>query len=169
MRSWLFFSALILGLGLMAEDRPRIPHNRVEGRFRVEPPASVVDEVRRLVWSRCSYGQEYNGITCAGRPRPLSFPKASAHCAAHAKKPGQVWRLPTLTELESIADPNRVEGAKIDPIWFPATDPYGYWSKSFFTDTSGSAWSVYDFGAASHFGARTGEYLVRCVTEWYGP
>ena len=162
----LLTGVLVLVGGIVAQPA-QIPHNQFNGRFRVDRQGLVVDEVRRLTWRRCSYGQVYNGITCAGRPRALSLLKARAYCAGLSTS-GRVWRLPVLNELESLADPNRTVGAKIDPRWFPATDPYGYWTRSFFSDPTGLFWSVFHFGEARHFGAREGRYLVRCVSEWFG-
>lgn len=164
----LLAGALAFRAAALQAGPERIPHDRFDSRFRIEADRSkVVDEVRRLVWQRCSYGQAYNGITCAGRPRAVTFREARKLCAKYDTR-GQVWRLPRLPELESLADPNRSEGARIDPAWFPATDPFGYWTGSHFSDRSGLFWSVYHFGEARHFGAGEGKYLVRCVTEWFG-
>ena len=153
---------------VQAEPGKIPPHDAFNGRFRATRAGTVVDETRQLIWRRCSHGQHDTGLTCAGRPQVLTFERARKYCASLQSAPGVVWRLPNLSELASLADPGRVRGAKIDPRWFPATDPYGYWTRSHDSGPDGVLWSIFDFGDARDFGVRGGRYHVRCVAEWFG-
>jgi hypothetical protein len=56
------------------------------------------------------------------------------------------WRLPTLSELQTIRDPTQGRcaggsGPCIDPVFGP-TQPYWYWSSSTVADTPLSAWML---------------------------
>ena len=71
------------------------------------------------------------------------------------------WRMPTVKELEGIADLGRVNPT-IDPTYFPNTPPSSYfWSGSPYAHSSNSAWWVY-LGFANAF-VRSNGYSVRLV------
>ncbi|MBT4520562.1 MAG: DUF1566 domain-containing protein [Halieaceae bacterium] len=59
------------------------------------------------------------------------------------------WRLPTIKELEALANLNRYSPA-IDMAFFPATPSAGFWSASPSANDSNSAWYVnFDWGNAN--------------------
>lgn len=64
-------------------------------RFIGKNQSIVEDTHTKLQWQRCSYGQTWNGETCAGKARELTWDKASElHYYG--------WRLPTKKELSSL-------------------------------------------------------------------
>jgi hypothetical protein len=72
------------------------------------------------------------------------------------------WRMPTVKELEGIADRNRTNPA-IDPDYFPNTPSSYFWSGSPNAGNSGYAWVVYfSNGRASYYG-RSSNLHVRLV------
>ena len=73
------------------------------------------------------------------------------------------WRMPTVKELEGIADLSRTSPA-IDPTYFPNTSSSAFWSGSPFADYSSYAWTVYfNYGLAGYNGVRGDGGLVRLV------
>ena len=72
------------------------------------------------------------------------------------------WRMPTIKELEGIADLGRSNPA-IDPTYFPNTPSSDVWSGSPYAGNSSYAWGVYfGYGYASD-GYRGGSVRVRLV------
>ena len=72
------------------------------------------------------------------------------------------WRMPTVKELEGIADLGRTRPA-IDPTYFPNTPRSYFWSGSPYAGHSGNAWNV-DFYDGYAFGNnRDSSYAVRLV------
>lgn len=51
------------------------------------------------------------------------------------------WRLPTIKELNSIADKSTYDPA-IDTDYFPNTLPFDYWSKTYFYNDVNHAWAI---------------------------
>lgn len=72
------------------------------------------------------------------------------------------WRLPTVKELESLADFGRSEPA-IDTAWFPNTVAAWYWSASSHAGYAGYAWGVVFGQGLASYGYRTDPRRVRLV------
>ena len=89
------------------------------------------------------------------------WPEAQAYCAGLTLD-GSGWRLPTLTELPSIAD-FTVAGPAINQIAFPNTPAEVFWTSSPYAGSSGYAW----LGSFNYGGAESADvsnsYRVRCV------
>ncbi len=86
----------------------------------------------KLIWSRCSLGQEWTGRECTGIPERLNWKQAHDAAKSYAFDGQQDWRLPTLKELLSLKLLNAGDPESADTPWFykpDATDGYGwYWS-----------------------------------------
>ena len=72
------------------------------------------------------------------------------------------WRMPTVKELEGIADLGRV-GPAIDPIYFLNTPSSYVWSGSPYPGNSSSCWGVDFGGGAADIGFRSVTVQVRLV------
>ena len=72
------------------------------------------------------------------------------------------WRMPTLKELEGIADQGRFSPA-IDPDYFPNTSALQFWSGSPYVLNSSQAWLIlFNYGYANQ-GSRSLAFRVRLV------
>ena len=116
----------------------------------------VTDTVTALAWQR-NLPETYAGCGAL-----CSWAKAKLYCETLQLEGASDWRLPTLIELSSILDDNRVMPA-VDPESFPSTPPEPFWSASSSAENADQAWSV-DFGLFQVAPAlKTSGRRVRCV------
>jgi hypothetical protein len=76
------------------------------------------------------------------------------------------WRLPTVTELQSIVDLTASgcgSGSPCIDAVFGPTQLGGYWSSSTYYGNSQGAWYVYFFTGAAYFDSKANGYSVRAV------
>jgi Protein of unknown function (DUF1566) len=100
--------------------------------------AEVLDRRTGLVWRRCSEGQVWDGMTCAGTP----FPFVWMDTFASAKAAGKGWRVPNIKELSTLVD-DRASYPAIDSEAFPGTPDFqGYWSSTPLATGGLQAWLV---------------------------
>jgi len=99
-------------------------------RFIAGETATVTDTETKLVWARCSLGQDWTGKTCSGTPEKYSWQEATEivkklndeNFEGHAD-----WRLPQIPELASIVE-RQCFDPRVNIVVFPATSPVSYWS-----------------------------------------
>lgn len=72
------------------------------------------------------------------------------------------WRMPTVKELEGIADLGRASPA-IDPVYFPNTPISRFWSGSPNSGSSTSAWYVGFASGNASYSSRDSGYQIRLV------
>lgn len=106
----------------------------------------VKDNHTNLVWQRCVFGQTWNGTTCSGEQTNLPWLDA----LKQSKALGKGYRLPSIKELISIAEPPRprFQSAGIGVITFPHSPAYfisNTPSKTIFNSTDGSITSTTKF------------------------
>jgi hypothetical protein len=119
-------------------------------------PDTVVDAVTKLTWQR-NLPETYIGCTTG-----CSWQKAKAYCEQLELAGMSDWRLPTLIELVSILDDNRVMPS-IDPDNFPNTPPELFWTASSSAAGADQAWAL-DFNVfQSNTVPKTNSQRVRCV------
>ena len=71
------------------------------------------------------------------------------------------WRLPTVSELESIVDCSH--GAPCVAGIFGPTQPNSYWSSSSLANTPNCAWLVLFYDGYSYYDFKTTNFYVRAV------
>lgn len=81
---------------LEAEATAKQKNNLIAARYEISEGGNAVkDIVTGLTWARCSVGQKWDGQTCHGEVRELTFPNAQTLNNTQ-------WRLPTSLELMSL-------------------------------------------------------------------
>ncbi len=116
----------------------------------------VTDTQSKLVWQRCSYGQQWDGKTCAGKPVKVTLEKAKQLAAESA-----TWHVPTKTELTSLVDKSQKKKPVIDKAAFPGTPSAMFWALRPEKDDKLNAWIV-DFSKGKVYGnTHNSKYMVR--------
>lgn len=113
---------------------------------------TVIDFDSKLVWYRCSLGQNYNVDTeqCDGVAVKLNHEEINIALQQAKEQMGGEWRLPSKSELEGLVcyecNPPKINvkyfpGTQGEPYWTGQRNwisPKNYWSVNFMTgDTYG--------------------------------
>jgi hypothetical protein len=116
------------------------------GRY-VIANGTVYDTKTKLTWQQAPSASKY------------FLADAKAYCSG-------TWRLPTVKELLTIVDDSRINASgmpAIDPVAFPGTPAYGFWSSTPPPGGGTGGWEVQFYsGFALSFGSDSRDY-VRCV------
>ena len=129
------------------------------GRFTITaggtPTATVLDTQTGLTWQQAAPAMAY------------TWTDAATYCTSNAGAlPGAGWRLPSMTELQTIVDDSRTN-PPIDPTAFPDTPIALFWTSSTYVLEAGMAWCI-DFDAGYTYQGETAgtsptTAQVRCV------
>jgi hypothetical protein len=122
----------------------------VTTHFTINADDTVTDNHTGLVWQRTPPSTSY----FAG--------DAIVYCDGLTHAGSSEWRLPTISEIQTIVDETRIDPA-IDTSVFPGVVPEYYWSSS---DAPGDATWIIHFGRGITSGAPNGgsvPWRVRCV------
>ncbi|MGL1834794.1 DUF1566 domain-containing protein [Rhodocyclaceae bacterium SMB388] len=152
-------------------------------RYVANDDGTVLDVEAGLMWMRCSLGQTWTGVTCAGEAKRLNWDQAlEAHegvtFAGHDD-----WRLPTQPELYALTfcssgmrtEPDR-EGLgggcagdyrrpTILESLFPNTPESNFWTSRPHDRFKFSAWGVAFHSGHTGTGGRTDYIHVRLVRD----
>lgn len=88
--------------------------------------AEIQDKISGLVWKRCVYGQQWNGVTCEGSPIKLTWQEALQIANTEG------WRIPNIKELSLIID-HQCIAPPLNETMFPnapASEENGLWSST---------------------------------------
>ena len=86
-----YFILILTGSNLYASDSRFILKEHI-----------VVDLERQIEWLRCSVGQRWDGVKCAGEIINLSLDVVPKALDIAGEQLGGKWRLPSKAELQSI-------------------------------------------------------------------
>jgi hypothetical protein len=138
-------------------------------RFDVDDNGTVTEFQTGLTWMRCAVGQTWDGTTCKGGPKALSWQQANDYIADLNKNGGYAthsdWRLPKLNELATISE-LRCGPPRINRTVFPSTGADVFWSK---TVTPGNKQYVYTFSFGETVvdsSIKTSAHYIRLVRGW---
>ena len=111
-----YFILILTGSNLYASDSRFILKEHI-----------VVDLERQIEWLRCSVGQRWDGVQCAGEIINLSLDVVPKALDIAGEQLGGKWRLPSKAELKSIVC-KECSSPKINEEIFPNTDNAPYWT-----------------------------------------
>ena len=126
---------LLLGCVQSAFATPTTP----TGDFIDNQDGTVTHKTTGLTWMRCTLGQTWTGLTCSGTAGTYTYRQAVALKPSFAGKSG--WRLPNISELQTIVERQRSKPA-INQRIFPNTLNNWFWSSSPYVRNTYDAWFV---------------------------
>lgn len=136
-------AALGMGAASALADAP-------PGQYTVTA-GTVLDTKTGLVWQQ------------AVPPALYTWADAKTYCTNNvAMLPGSGWRMPSVSELQSIVDDSRSYPA-IDLTFFPSTPPNAFWTSSPYPPSAGNAWYVYFANGIASYDLEITPNPVRCV------
>ncbi len=146
----------------IGEDRASTPASA----FELLRDGTVIHADTGLQWAQCAIGQEWNRESCSGVAEVFDWDGAQTAIDAFNRNGGvggfTDWRLPTVEELESIAEHCR-EAPAINTTIFPDTPWAGFWTSSDGAENAEYAWFVgFYYGLAFEY-SRLASYRVRPV------
>jgi len=121
----------------------------------------VIDPRARVAWARCVEGMRWNGRTCAGVARQLTYGEAQALVRQRGQADGVRWRLPRVNELRRLVD-RKAEPPTLDTQLFPGAPRDWHWTGTASVNTS--AVNPYAYGTVQRGGA--GESGVSAQQAW---
>ena len=137
--------------------------------FSEEAGGIILDKRFNLYWQKCSARsaestQTEDNSCPTTKPLTMTFKGAIDYCKTLTLA-DKKWRLPTVNELASLIDHNKIDPA-IDSKYFPDTQFLGYWSATSYAGNVQWVWYV-DFynGSLEKSSQDMDAKLVRCVAE----
>jgi Protein of unknown function (DUF1566) len=101
-------------------------------QFEDHADGTVTDSKSKLMWMRCSLGQQWAHGHCAGAAAAMTWGRAQAQ-AAQINQSGMHffsdWRLPGLRELATLSE-RQCTAPRVNLQVFPATPAAAYWTTS---------------------------------------
>ena len=110
---------------------------------------TVTDSGTGLMWQQAEGGS-------------MTWDNALSYCEGLSLGGNSDWRLPNVTELESITDDTRYNPA-INTTYFPNANASEYWSSTTFANHTYDAWYVHFYYGYVNYLNKSGSYYVRCV------
>jgi hypothetical protein len=132
-----------------------------DSRYIDHNNGTVTDKVTKLMWAKCSLGQNSTSTTCSGSATNHNWKDALEQANSSTLAGYSDWRLPNVKELYSLLALDRFK-PRINLSIFPNTLSDEYWTSSPIENTHG--WVV-DFRIGFHhqlIRTRSG-YRVRLV------
>ena len=137
----------------------KVEHSKGLRRNKKNKSAGQKREV--LTWTDPQTGLEWQSRS----PGKMSWQEALAYAETLCLDGKRDWRLPSLSELETLLD-RGVLHYELRPIMrkeVPFRDNLSYWSSTTFADHTQSAWIIMFDGAYVLSYYKSNAYHVRCV------
>ena len=140
------------------EDAPApliiLPRPSVAGNF-------IIDGRAKLAWARCVEGMTWNGQTCTGQPRLMSYTEAQTLIKVRNQTENARWRLPRVNELRRLVN-RSAKPPSVDEKLFPAAPRQWHWTGT--ASVNANAVNPYSYGTVQRGGAGASSLAVR--TGW---
>lgn len=112
-----------------------------------------VDPKTQLMWARISIGQEWIDGKCFGNANELTLGEAERACKMFSLAGYEDWRLPNISELNSLIDENSKQYNYKESILFnpfPSTSGW-YWSSTYIGNKKYAYLNLYNFHSGDDF------------------
>jgi len=131
-------------------------------RFIDNGDGTITEKVTRLMWVK-DPSQIPGGLWgTPGIPVRMTWSNAIINCEALNYAGYSDWRLPNVTELESIVDYGRYSPA-IDTLFFPNSQTSYYLTSSTVAYITSYCWIVYGYNGYTYYTSKTSTNYVRPV------
>lgn len=108
---------LVSGMAMAQDCKPAITKSTPDSRYVISGDGSeAYDTVTGLIWSRCSFGETWDGQGCAGEAKVVTWDQAKEQ----ARLLGNGYRMPSAAELMSLTD-KACSYPSVNPRIFPQT------------------------------------------------
>lgn len=134
-------------------------------RFKAGDDGTLIDTKLKRTWLRCAIGMKWNGSTCEGNTLTYNFRDTLIQVdELNAKKVGgrSDWRLPTVDELHSIAEPRCFKPA-INLQAFPFSPESGFWTGTAEEGVQPRAWIVHFRHGQRYIANKKQDWRIRLI------
>jgi hypothetical protein len=142
-----------------------------KGSFVDNNDGTVKDNSTRLLWQKCSFGQEYLEKKCINKKNTMNYAEqttwydAASYCSSLRLGGKSDWRIPAMSELKSLYD-TEYNDPSINQNYFPGTQSYFYWSSDMYEGHADIAQTFNFKNYNESFMNKTAKsYHVRCVSS----
>ena len=135
-----------------------------ESDFILHTDGTATQKTTGLMWARCSFGQQWDGLLCKGDAATFTWAEALKVANQENFAGYQDWHLPNKNQLDSIIE-GRCVAPSVNLKVFPSTQAAFYWTSSPYAGLGTGAWSV-DFGYGVVTATeKSGKLHIRLVRE----
>ncbi|WP_352109440.1 DUF1566 domain-containing protein [Glaciecola sp. XM2] len=139
-----------------------VPETSNGDLFESDESGDILHLPTGLVFMRCAIGQVWDGTSCSGDARAMTWQEALQVSVAYDFEGSQNWRLPNIKELAVIT-----ERACVDPSLntasFPQSPAGDFWTSTPSVRDPQRAWVVGFFNATTSLRAKDRSLFVRLV------
>ena len=136
-------------------------------RFVPDDKGALKDTKLNKTWLRCVAGMHWDGKSCSGQSLSYSWKGALEIVAdMNAKKVAgrSNWRLPTIEELESIAEKRCFKPA-INLEAFPYSPDTAFWSDTRSEGAQPRAWVIHFLNGNRYVANKKQDWRVRLIAD----
>lgn len=134
--------------------------------FETRDDGIAIDKQSGLMWMRCAFGQRWHAGRCERQAEIFTWNEARVEISRFNADGGVFgfndWRLPTITELQSIVVPGCEEPA-LDTAVFPDAPITAYWSSTPDPDYEPGVMLVHFVNGRIYMGNRAVHWAMRLV------
>ena len=166
----LFISLLFAGLSMpvMAQNCDKSkPAATPTSQFKPAADGIITDTKTGNVWLRCPVGMKWDGSSCGGNSLKYTWREAVVEIEElNSKKTAgrSDWRLPTVEELVSIAEPRCFKPA-INLEVFPFSPESGFWTETPVEGVQPRAWVVHFLNGKQYIANKNQTWRVRLIAD----
>lgn len=135
-----------------------------DGQFEISTNGLIIDNNSRLMWMRCSVGQNWSGNECDGVASRTLWRDAVNFASTINYENHSDWRLPNKNELNSIVETACAFPA-INTQIFPQTVSSAYWTSSPYDNETKHIWVIYFTDGTIFAMAGSGAASIRLVRD----
>lgn len=100
-----------------------------KSNFKIYKNGLALHEPTGLTVTQCAVGQRMVNFRCRGDAIKLTWDDAMAYAAEIQEKTGELWRLPTKTEMPKFLEKQCINPA-VNPYVFPNLEVTNFWTES---------------------------------------
>ncbi len=133
-------------------------------QFEIAADNVVIDKVNKLMWMRCSLGQQTIDESCTGNASKLKWLDALNQAQRLNFAGFSDWRLPNKNELNTIVELSCHMPA-VNIKVFPLTGSVNFWTSSPYDDAESHLWAI-NFSNGNIFAIEASQAIaVRLVRD----